>query len=148
MAITAPSTRGVDWRVITQWMPDEKLYLSQRAGYDVGVPATIDHILLSQDQALRTLPERRTPFQVHLALWENVPKRDELVRLFFEVRQSMDQDATDAARGELVRFGERHYQVPFYQVRLTRQLVDDYVTNNQLSEETKKVVCNRIGIIE
>jgi len=144
---TSPRTYGADWRVVTEWLPDEKLHLSRKNGYDVGVPATIDHIILAHEQALRTLPERRNLFQVHLTEWIDVPKRDELISLFFQLGTRKDPDASDSARGELIRFGERHYRVPFYQVRLTRQLVDDYATVNQLSDKTKEVICNRIGVV-
>lgn len=125
--------------------------MSQKAGYDVGTPATVDALMsLAEEakEAAATNEERKTsqglfpgqPLMGWLSGFPMPASREEIIgNYLFEHDINLN--------GELRRFGSRRNHQPEERVAYDFALVAQYTSENGLSREFAFRVCDLLHIL-
>ena len=144
---------------VNQWIALEKLRLSREAGYDVGVPYTVDYLLERAEQLKKDGFDPNSPSAkmdenlYHAALSKNLADRVEWVITYFfpdgmRVFDDgpVDEHGESRIEGEILRYGSRIYRIPIEQVETTTGLVDEYISENRLDDRFRERALKRLGL--
>lgn len=149
---------GTGYLPIAPWIRNEKFLHSQRLGYDVGVPATVDS-LIARAYSLRELgfvQDDSPSMQMDKMLLtdakrDGIASRETWIATYFfsavcsEIR---DSQGASPLEGELKRFEGMMYGMPAEQIVLTPRTVRDYAEAHKLPKNFQHLACRRLGFPE
>ena len=147
---------GSGYQPIAIWIRDEKYLLSQRLGYDVGVPAIVDN-LIARAYSLRELgfvPDDSPSRQMDNILLtdakrDGIASRETWISTYlFNGLYESDEHGANHLEGELKRFAAKRDGIPVEQVVFNSRIVKEYVEAHKLSKGFQNYACRRLGLQE
>lgn len=149
---------GTGYQPIAIWIRDEKFLQSQRLGYDVGVPATVDN-LIARAYSLRELgfvpDDSQSPRMDKNLLTDakrdGIASRESWISTYFfgsVWNEIDDSQGASPLEGELKRFAAKRHGIRVEQVVLNPQTVIDYTTAHKLGKSFQQVACRKLRLLE
>ncbi|MFH0831271.1 MAG: hypothetical protein V1886_00155 [archaeon] len=122
---------------IRWWIKDYKWIHSKQEGRDIGVPATVD-ILLGK-RKIDTMFAGKEFHGVTLSIHEIKPEyRIPMIEGYLLIPEIPDSDGINQLEGELKRFEAQKKSISPSEVRVTRDIVQDYCKEYDLEEILQK----------
>ena len=136
------------WDYAVSNIPQLKWILSQKEGYDVGVPFTVDHLLLQIEGFKKghKIPDDTSSFVNSFPREYNKVNREVLIGYYLFAPQGKDEDKEEHLKGELYRFGRRNSPIENPEVEINKYLVEVYISKNRLSKKFKKNILNTLNL--